>query len=122
MKVWLPSWLMWLSMSFCMTRIAVITTMIENTPTNTPSRVRAERNLCAVSAPMAMKKLSRTSASRMVVPFRAILFVPQGIDHVHSCGAPCGKKTRNDTSNQRDNHGDGDDGEGKSRGHEFLHH
>ena len=46
-------------MLLCITRIAVMTTMMENTPTSTPSSVSAERNLCAASAPMAMKKLSR---------------------------------------------------------------
>jgi hypothetical protein len=43
--------------------MAVITTMMENTPINTPSSVSAERSLCAASAFMAIAKLSRTSAS-----------------------------------------------------------
>jgi len=66
MKVWLPSELNLLSMSLCMTRIAVITTMMENTPTSTPSSVSAERNVCARIAPIAMRKLSTASASNRV--------------------------------------------------------
>ena len=50
-----------------MTRMAVMTTIIENTPTRTPSSVRAERSLCAARALIAMRKLSRNSASNMEV-------------------------------------------------------
>ena len=49
------------------TLMAVITTMIEKTPINTPNSVSAERSLCVVSALMAMVKLSRSSASRIVL-------------------------------------------------------
>ena len=45
------------------TRSAVITTTIENTPINTPSRVRLDRNRWAPSEATAMAKLSRTSAT-----------------------------------------------------------
>jgi hypothetical protein len=37
-------------MLLCITRMAVITTMMEKTPTSTPSSVRAERSLCAAMA------------------------------------------------------------------------
>ncbi len=47
-------------MLLSITRMAVITTMMENTPTSTPSSVSAERSLCAASALMAMRKLSRS--------------------------------------------------------------
>ncbi len=46
--------------------MAVITTMMEKTPTSTPSSVSAERSLCAARALMAMKKLSSNSASSNV--------------------------------------------------------
>ena len=62
-NVWLPNWLSPVSAVRFNTRMAVMTTMMENTPINTPSRVSADRSLCAVSAFMAMEKLSRTSAS-----------------------------------------------------------
>ena len=52
-------------MLFCMTRMAVITTMMEKTPTSTPSNVSAERNLCAASALIAIRKLSLISARRI---------------------------------------------------------
>ncbi len=48
-------------MLLCNTRMAVMTRMIENTPTSTPSNVRAERSLWAVMAPSAMLRLSRAS-------------------------------------------------------------
>jgi len=48
----------------CNTRIAVITTMMGNTPTVTPSSVSAERSLCAASAFIAMRKLSCSSATK----------------------------------------------------------
>ncbi len=49
-----------------MARMVVMTTMMEKTPTMTPRRVRAERSLCATRAPMAMRKLSFTSAARII--------------------------------------------------------
>ena len=61
-NVWLPSSLSPVSTLCFNTRMAVITTMMENTPINTPRRVSAERSLCARSAFMAMEKLSRASA------------------------------------------------------------
>ena len=65
-KVWLPKRLSCFSISLFITRIAVMTTMIEKTPTKTPSNVRAERNLCAASAAIAMRKLSVSSARNNV--------------------------------------------------------
>ena len=56
-----------LPLDLSITRMAVITTMMENTPTSTPSNVRAERRLCAATALMAMWKLSRSPASRMMM-------------------------------------------------------
>ena len=60
------------SMSLCMTRMAVITTMMEKTPTSTPSKVRAERSLCAARAVIAVKKLSFNSAASTVVSLELI--------------------------------------------------
>ena len=48
-----------------MARMVVMTTMMEKTPTMTPSKVSAERSLCAASAPIAMRKLSFTSAAKI---------------------------------------------------------
>src|SRR3954467_2688731 len=48
-------------MLFCMARIAVITRMIEKTPTSTPSRVSPERSLCAAMEDSARLALSRNS-------------------------------------------------------------
>src|SRR6266581_8050315 len=76
-KVWLPKRLSCFSMSLCITRMAVITTMIEKTPTKTPSNVNPERSLWAASAPMAMRKLSRSSASSIVVRFVLIQNLPR---------------------------------------------
>ena len=50
-------------------RIAVITTIIEKTPTNTPSNVSAERSLCAAMAFNAIKQHSLSSA-RHISGFR----------------------------------------------------
>jgi hypothetical protein len=65
LKVCDPSWPNSFSILLCITRIAVITTMIENTPTSTPTSVSAERSLCAARALIAIRKLSLTSAGRM---------------------------------------------------------
>ena len=46
------------------TRIAVITTIMEKTPTRIPSKVSDERSLCAAIASNAIIQLSRTSAHR----------------------------------------------------------
>ena len=64
-KVWLPNWVSSDSTLRCNTRMAVMTTMMENTPTSTPRSVSAERNLCATSAFMAIQKLSLSSARNM---------------------------------------------------------
>src|SRR5262245_50126685 len=103
-KVWLPSWVNSFSMSLCMTRIAVMTTMMEKTPTSTPSKVRLERNLWAASALMAMRKLSRSSAAMMVVR----LLISQRVDGIHAGGAPGGEKARQNAGGQRDAQGDTD--------------
>ena len=70
MKVWSPSWLSSDSTKLCMTRMAVITTMMENTPMSTPNKVRPDRSLWAATALTAMRKLSRNSASRNRYAFR----------------------------------------------------
>ena len=44
-----------------------MTTMMEKTPTSTPSSVSAERSLCAARALIAMRKLSLISARRIRV-------------------------------------------------------
>src|SRR6266568_1820958 len=88
-KVWLPKRLSCFSMSLCITRMAVITTMIENTPTKTPSNVSPERSLWAASAPMAIRKLSRSSASSIVVRFVLIQNLPR----------PRGEKRKNGNRN-----------------------
>ncbi len=79
-NVWLPSWLISVSMFCLSTRIAVITTMMEKTPINTPSSVSAERSLCAASAFMAIVKLSFASASSKVgcVKFHSFLKASTG--------------------------------------------
>src|SRR5260370_570162 len=46
-KVLLPSPPSWFSMLFCMALMAVITRVVENTPTSTPSSVSPERSLGA---------------------------------------------------------------------------
>ena len=66
MKVLLPSRLRCCSISFCITRMAVMATIIEKTPTNTPNNVRDERSLCETRAFIAMRKDSRISASKKV--------------------------------------------------------
>ena len=72
MNVWVPNWFICSSMLLCMTRMAVMTTMIEKTPTSTPSNVSAERSLWAASAPIAMRKLSRSSAAKVVEPLEVM--------------------------------------------------
>src|SRR5450631_2483283 len=98
MNVSLPSELNCRSMLLCITRIAVITTMMENTPTSTPSSVSAERSLCAAIAPMAIEKLSRSSAKNEVL----FLFISQSVHRVHPCRAPRGKKSRQHSGQHRD--------------------
>src|ERR1017187_226578 len=124
MNVWPPSELMCVSILFCMTRIAVITTMMENTPTKTPSKVSAERSLCAVTALMAMRKLSRSSAKNMVVPldFTDASLISQRVHRIHSRRAPCGKKSRKQTGDQRNQQSNADDGERHDRRQKSVHH
>src|SRR5437867_7524521 len=64
-KVWLPNWVSSDSMFRCNTRMAVITTIMENTPTKTPNRVSVDRSLCATNAFMAIRKLSLSSALKI---------------------------------------------------------
>src|SRR5581483_5539502 len=104
MNVCPPNWPTSDSMRDCMARIAVMTTMMEKTPTNTPSNVSAERSLCAASAPIAMRKLSRNSAMKTLRERRRadlVLFIPQGIDGVHSRGTPGGKKSGGQAGQKR---------------------
>src|SRR4051794_33129792 len=81
-------------MFFCKMRMAVITTMIENTPTSTPSSVSAERSLCAEMALRAIKQLSFNSA-------RHILFASQSVNWIHPRRAPRGEEARNHAGQQR---------------------
>src|SRR5450631_2721094 len=98
MNVSLPSELNCRSMLLCITRIAVITTMMENTPTSTPSSVSAERSLCAAIAPMAIVKLSRASEKNEIL----FLFISQGIHGVHARRAPGGEKSGQHPGQRRD--------------------
>src|SRR5450432_1430134 len=116
MNVWLPRVLNCAAMLLCITRMAVITTMMENTPTSTPSSVSDERNLCAAIAPMAIEKLSRASA-RMLI---RCLLISQGVHGVHARCAPCGKKSGQHAGQQRDQQRDGDDHRRHCRRHDFL--
>src|ERR1039457_4697579 len=116
MNVWLPSVLNCAAMLLCITRMAVITTMMENTPTSTPSSVNDERNLCAVIAPMAIVKLSRASEKMLM----RRLFIEQGVHGVHARRAPRGEKSREDARQQRDEQRDGDNPQRHLRGHDFI--
>src|SRR3954470_16316203 len=94
------------SILFCNTRIAVITTMMEKTPTNTPSSVSAERSLCAAMAFNAIKQHSFSSA-RHISGLRIwdcglrISFAAQCVHRLHARGTPGGKKAGDHTRNQR---------------------
>src|SRR5438093_4432007 len=110
MKVLLPNWLICFSMSLCITRIAVMTTMMEKTPTNTPSRVRAERSLWAARAPMAIKKLSFTSVPRRINWKRKLFiaggsFAAQCVHGIHPRRPEGGEEARNHPGNERDEDG-----------------
>src|SRR3954465_6667372 len=100
-KVFTPSSAIDDSILFCRMRIAVMTTMIEKTPTITPRSVSAERSLCAATAFSAITQLSLSSA-------RHILFAPQGVHRVHSRRAPGGKKSRHNACDQRHENRDAD--------------
>src|SRR5476649_333004 len=115
MKVSLPSELNCRSMLLCMTRMAFITTMMENTPTSTPSSVSAERSLCAVIAPMAIVKLSRASAKNEIL----FLFISQGVHGIHARRAPCGKETGKHAGQRRDRQRDAHDQRRQIRRHHF---
>src|SRR5579872_4983757 len=110
MNVSPPNWSRLDSMSFCIALMAVITTIIENTPTNTPSKVSAERSLCAASALIAIRKLSFSSARKTLkaldrevrMPaFMANSFIAQGIHRIHPRGAPGGEESRRKPCQQR---------------------
>src|SRR5579863_10012536 len=96
-KVSLPSELNCRSMLLCNTRIAVITTIIENTPTSAPNSVSAERSLCAAMAVTAIEALSRASV-KMAKKF---LLIAQRLHRVHAGGAPGGEKSRQRASDGR---------------------
>src|SRR5438094_451725 len=100
-KVFTPSSAIDDSILFCKMRIAVMTTMIEKTPTNTPSNVSADRSLCAEMALRAIKQLSLSSA-------RHILFAPQRIHGIHACRAPGWEKSRNHAGEQGNKNRDSD--------------
>src|ERR1035438_1600094 len=116
MNVWLPSVLSCAAMLLCITRMAVITTMMENTPTNTPSSVNDERNLCAVMAPMAIMKLSRASAKILM----RRLFIAQGVHGVHARRAPRGEKSREHARKKRDEKRSANNPQRHLRGHDFI--
>src|ERR1035437_7690642 len=117
MKVSPPSELNCRSMLLCITRIAVITTMMENTPTSTPSSVSAERSLCAAIAPKAMRQLSRASI-RMAKYF---LLIAQSIHGVHARGPPRREKTGQHARHRRDQERDAHDERRHHRRHRPLH-
>src|SRR5262245_40796898 len=110
-KVWLPSWASSVSMFCCSTRIAVITTMIENTPTSTPSTVRPDRSLCVRNACSAMRKLSVISAAYMGVVFPAERefgsFVAQRVHRLRPRRPPGREKAGGDPGKGGDGQGDG---------------
>src|SRR5487761_2661533 len=98
-----------------MTRMAVMTTMMEKTPMSTPSSVRAERSLCEVKAFIAMRKLSRSSprsrarerwrwegeVMRKVRGPKSVSFAPERIHRIHPRRAPGGNETRHHARDQR---------------------
>src|SRR5450631_3202627 len=116
MNVSLPSELNCRSMLLCITRIAVITTMMENTPTSTPSSVSAERSLCAAIAPMAIVKLSRASEKNEIL----LLLIAQGIHRVHARRPPRGEKTGKHAGDPRDQKRNADDRRRHRCGHDLL--
>src|SRR5437870_4489362 len=85
------------SILLCRTRIAVMTTMIEKTPTSTPRRVNAERNLCVATALSAIRQLSFTS-------MRHISFAAQRVHGIHARRTPGREEAGDDARDQR--HGD----------------
>src|SRR3954468_23380830 len=111
MKVWLPSRLISFSILFCITRMAVMTTMMEKTPTRTPSSVRADLSLCAAMAPMAMRMLSFSSEVSDIWP----LFISQCVNHIHPGRSPCWQKTRDNAGDQGDQERDRHNERGQCR-------
>src|SRR5260221_13805203 len=105
-------------MLFCSTRIAVITTIMENTPTSTPSNVSPERSLCAASALIAMRKLSLISARKTDND----LFISKRLHRIHSGRAPGRQKTRRHAGQRGDQQREGDRRHRHGRGQESLHH
>src|ERR1700733_13225229 len=116
MNVSLPSELNCRSMFACITRIAVITTMMENTPTNTPRSVKAERSLCAATAPKAIRQLSRTSEIKEIW----CLFIAKSIHWIHARRPPRGEKAGQHTRHRRDEQRKTDDAGRHFRRHGFF--
>src|SRR5882724_8248313 len=100
----------------CMTRMAVMTTMIENTPTRMPSNVKPERSLCTASAFNAIQRLSRNSTPTCV----SRLFIAECIHWIHARRAPGWKEARIHPGQERDQDGHGHNGPGHVRRQETL--
>src|SRR5512135_1774093 len=90
-----PSWLIPSSMLFCSTVTAVITEMIEKSPTATPSRVSNERSFDARMALRAIPRLSRN-----IDHSKTSLLIAQRLHGVHF-GRTVGRKETRDQSNSQ---------------------
>src|SRR5438045_2136450 len=106
MKVLLPSWPSSCSIWFFIARIAVMTRMMEKTPTSTPRRVRPERSLWVARALMAIRKFSPSS-------MKVFLVIAQRVDGTHPCGTPGRQKARDESRHDGDGERQGDDIEGE---------
>ena len=99
-----PSWLKSASICFCIARMTVMTTMMENTPTSTPSNVSAGpqlvRGQCAHRHEETFLQFGDQNLADLTCVSFSIL-VPQGIHRVHPRGPPCRQKTRNHPGHQR---------------------
>src|SRR5579884_3671699 len=85
--------------------MVVITTMMENTPTLTPSRVSAERSLCAAMEFAAIRKLSFSSSSANSMKCGLdgwSSLIAQCLHGVHPRRAPRREKPRCKAGQQRD--------------------
>ncbi len=104
--------------------MAVITTMIEKTPTRTPSSVRAERSLWAASAPMAIREaLAQLRPEQDCACGLAVMIQLRG--HFIRCKAStgfmraarqAGRKPESHPRDQRDQDGDADNQQGHRGG------
>src|SRR5687768_6167274 len=79
-KVWVPRTVISFSIVTCMIEIAVMTPMMEATPSTTPTRVRKLRSLLL---PMAPSDIANTSPRLM-----RVLFIAQRLDRVEPGAAP----------------------------------